>query len=131
MGIFLEMHSEALDHFIKFKSLVQKRCGNPIKTLWTYNGGEYVSHDFEDFYRKHAIVRQFMVPLLLNKTKLQKGRIGLLLKCFNVCFMLKILICNCHEDHLPVTDDAAIDEDHDVVPLVDDASHKFNAKLIV
>ncbi|MDM1593453.1 transposase family protein, partial [Escherichia coli] len=55
---FLKEKSEALNRFMDFKTYVEKQYGQWIKCLRTDGGGEYVSHAFEDYLRKHGIRRQ-------------------------------------------------------------------------
>ena len=55
---FLQEKSEAFEAFKSYKALVEKEVGNPIKVLRTDRGGEYNSHEFENFCENHGIKRQ-------------------------------------------------------------------------
>lgn len=59
---FLKAKSEAFDCFKKFKSLVEKLSGYPIKTLRTDRGGEFVSDEFSVFCEKNGIHRELTAP---------------------------------------------------------------------
>lgn len=55
---FLQVKSEAFAAFKSFKALVEKESGNVIKVLRTDRGGEYCSHEFENFCESHGIKKQ-------------------------------------------------------------------------
>ena len=55
---FLQEKSEAFVAFKSYKALVEKEVGNPIKVVRTDRGGEYNSHEFENFCENHGIKRQ-------------------------------------------------------------------------
>ena len=52
---FLKNKSEVFSIFQFFKSLVENEYGKKIKTLRSYNGGEFVKNEFEAFLSKHGI----------------------------------------------------------------------------
>jgi len=54
---FLEEKSEALEKLIAFKTYVEKQYGSWIKCVRSDGGGEYTSHAFDDYLRKHLIRR--------------------------------------------------------------------------
>ncbi|KAE8673309.1 Rho termination factor, putative isoform 1 [Hibiscus syriacus] len=69
--------------FKNFKARVELDSGNKIKCFRTDNGGEYTSEEFDDFYRKEGIKRQFTVANTpqqngeaewMNRTLLERTR---------------------------------------------------------
>ena len=46
---FLQQKSEVFDCFKSFKVLVEKKSGYFIKVLWTDDGGEYTSNEFNKY----------------------------------------------------------------------------------
>ncbi|MCO5569788.1 hypothetical protein L7F22_023503 [Adiantum nelumboides] len=55
---FLKAKSEAFEVFLEFKVMVEKENGCHIKCLCTDGGGEYMSHNFDDYLREQGIRRQ-------------------------------------------------------------------------
>ena len=51
---FLNTKSEVFDKFKEFKSLIENHSEKRIKTLRSYNGGEYTSKEFEALCRKES-----------------------------------------------------------------------------
>ena len=49
---FMQKKSETFSKFCEFKALVEKESGKQLKALWSDNGGEYISNELKDFYRK-------------------------------------------------------------------------------
>ena len=47
---FLNTKDEVFGKFKEFKSLIENDSERRIKTLRTYNGGEYTSKEFEEFF---------------------------------------------------------------------------------
>ena len=47
---------EALDKLIEFKVELENQLGKRIKTLWSDQGGEYMSTQFDSFLKKHGII---------------------------------------------------------------------------
>jgi hypothetical protein len=41
--------------FIEFKAFVEKKCGKPMNFLRSDNGGQYVSHTFEEYLSQNGI----------------------------------------------------------------------------
>ena len=56
---FLRHKSETFSKFKEFKALIEKQLGKSIKMLRSDGGGEYDSHEFSYFCKKHVIQRQF------------------------------------------------------------------------
>ncbi|KAG7550979.1 GAG-pre-integrase domain [Arabidopsis thaliana x Arabidopsis arenosa] len=54
---FLKEKSEAFSHFKLFKSKVETETGKKIKCLRTDRGGEYTSHEFENYCKEQGIRR--------------------------------------------------------------------------
>jgi len=51
-----------LGKFKEFKNLVEKQSECKLKCLRTDRGGEYVSHDFDDYCKENGIVHQLTMP---------------------------------------------------------------------
>ncbi|MCO5566386.1 hypothetical protein L7F22_020063 [Adiantum nelumboides] len=56
---FMKEKSEVFTHFQNFKAMVEKQIGNFVQCLRLDGGGEYFSHKFINFLKKHGIQRQF------------------------------------------------------------------------
>ena len=48
--------------FCEFKGLAEKESGMKLKALRNDNGGEYISHQFKDFYVSEGIKRELTAP---------------------------------------------------------------------
>ena len=59
---FMQKKSETFSNFCEFKALVEKESGKQVKTLWSDNGGEYISNEFKYFCSKEGIRRELIVP---------------------------------------------------------------------
>ena len=60
--------------FKAFKARVKLEFGKNIKCLKTNNGGEYTREEYDNFYQREGINRQFTVAYtLLNKMEWQSG----------------------------------------------------------
>eukprot|EP01018_Ginkgo_biloba_P037286 Gb_00434 [translate_table: standard] len=55
---FLKEKSEAFDFFKQFNAIAEKQSGDFLKLLRTDRGGEFTSHEFQDFCRENGIKRQ-------------------------------------------------------------------------
>lgn len=60
--ILLKEKSEAFDKFKKLKTLVEQETRATIKTFRTDRGGEFLSHEFQDYCEKHGIKRHLTAP---------------------------------------------------------------------
>ncbi|WJX50083.1 hypothetical protein P8452_36436 [Trifolium repens] len=58
----IKVKSEAFDVFKKFKALVEKQSGKPIKVLRTDGGGEYTSTEFENYCKEKGIIHEKQLP---------------------------------------------------------------------
>lgn len=56
---FLKEKSEVFGCFKVFKVLVEKQSGFMVKTLCSDRGGEYMSHEFENFLKENGIQHLF------------------------------------------------------------------------
>jgi hypothetical protein len=54
---FLKDKSDTFDQFKEYKALIEKQTGKHIRILRTYNGKEFESLQFEDFYKSVGIKR--------------------------------------------------------------------------
>eukprot|EP01018_Ginkgo_biloba_P036731 Gb_30317 [translate_table: standard] len=52
---FLKEKSEAFMKFVEFKAMAERQSGYKLRILHSDNGGEYISNEFKDFYRKVGI----------------------------------------------------------------------------
>ncbi|KAL2342497.1 hypothetical protein Fmac_003782 [Flemingia macrophylla] len=89
---FLQRKSEAFGVFKEFKMLVEKQCGNPIKTLRTDGGGEYTSLEFEKFCKDEGIVHDVIAPYTPQHNGTAERR--------NI-ILLNMVRCMLREKHLP------------------------------
>lgn len=55
---FLKEKSEAFTKFRKFRALVEKQSGYPLKTLRSDRGGEFTSNEFNDYCKQEGIQRE-------------------------------------------------------------------------
>ena len=59
---FLHSKSEVFFVFQKFVAYVETQFSSRIKVLRSYSGGEYMSHEFQDFLQNKGIVSQCSCP---------------------------------------------------------------------
>jgi transposase InsO family protein len=59
---FMQKKDQTFSKFCEFKSLVEKESGKQVKALRSDNGGEYISNEFKDFYKKEGIQRELIAP---------------------------------------------------------------------
>ena len=59
---FLRQKSNVFQTFKKWKCLVENETSRKLKFLRSDNGGEYCSHEFEDYCSTNDIHRQKIVP---------------------------------------------------------------------
>ena len=52
--------SESFEKFKEFKAQLENQTGKSIKSIRSDRGGEYLSTEFIEFFRKHSIVSQLM-----------------------------------------------------------------------
>jgi transposase InsO family protein len=60
---FLKQKYEFFGNFKAFKGLVEKEMYLKIKCLRLYKGGEFISHEFEEFCEVHGIKRNFSTAI--------------------------------------------------------------------
>ncbi|KAK2404089.1 hypothetical protein QL285_053465 [Trifolium repens] len=58
----IKVKSEAFNVFKRFKALVDKQSGKPIKVLRTDGGGEYTSTEFENYCKEQGIIHEVTAP---------------------------------------------------------------------
>ncbi|KAE8675254.1 hypothetical protein F3Y22_tig00111689pilonHSYRG00088 [Hibiscus syriacus] len=76
----IKKKSDVFSTFKNFKALVEFDSGNKIKCFRTDDGGEYTSEEFDDFYWKEGIKRQFT----LANTPQQNGAEAVNTTCYLV-----------------------------------------------
>ena len=59
---FLKTKREALEKFKIFKALVENESGLRLRALRTDNGGEYMSHAFQDYLQSNGIRHELTAP---------------------------------------------------------------------
>jgi hypothetical protein len=59
---FMKTKNETFKSFHEFKALIENQTGKPIRIPRSNNGGEYESHQFEDFCNEAGIKRQLTIP---------------------------------------------------------------------
>ena len=65
----LKNKSDAFNKFIEWQKLEARSSAQKLKTLRSYNGGEYISKEFENYFKREGIHREFTI----NKTPEQNG----------------------------------------------------------
>ncbi|KAE8678570.1 hypothetical protein F3Y22_tig00111403pilonHSYRG00065 [Hibiscus syriacus] len=101
----IKKKSDVFSTFKNFKARVELDSGNKIKCFRTYNGGEYTSEEFDDFYRKEGIKRQFTVANTpqqngvaeqMNRTLLERTRAMLRDTCLEKSFWAEAVNTACY-----------------------------------
>ena len=64
---FLAEKSKAFTIFKNFKNLVEKETGDFIRCLCTDRGGEFTSHEFNNFFKTNGMRRQLTTSTIPNK----------------------------------------------------------------
>ena len=59
---FLKAKNETFNKFQEFKALIENQIGKHVRALRTDNGGEFESHQFDDFCQEEGIRRQLVIP---------------------------------------------------------------------
>jgi hypothetical protein len=58
----LKEKKEVLNKFKEFKNSIEKQSECKLKCLKTDRGGEYISHDFDDYCKENVIVHRLTMP---------------------------------------------------------------------
>lgn len=58
----MQKNDQNFTKFCDFKALVEKELGKKAKSLWSDNGGEYVSNEFKNFCAMEGIKRVLTTP---------------------------------------------------------------------
>jgi transposase InsO family protein len=56
---FMKHKGEVFQHFLNFKTMVEKEKGVNIKCLKSNGGGEYFSNEFSEYLKEHGIQRKY------------------------------------------------------------------------
>lgn len=59
---FLKNKSESFEKFENFHSLMERQTGMKFKTLRSDRGGEFFAHEFQRYYNRLGIKREFTAP---------------------------------------------------------------------
>ena len=65
-GYLLEHKDQTFESFKNFKALVENKINIKIKMLRLNNKGEYNNNEFNVYYAKYGIKRQFTIPYTLQ-----------------------------------------------------------------
>lgn len=65
---------EAFETFKEFKALIENQTGKKIKVFRSDNGGEYVSNEFINFFKKEGIKKETIVPFTPEQNGLSKRK---------------------------------------------------------
>jgi len=77
---FMKHKGEMFQHFLNFKTMVEKEKGVSIKCLRSDGGGEYFSNEFNEYLKEHGIQRSTHVVIPHSKMELLKGKTNTLQK---------------------------------------------------
>ena len=58
----LKSKSSVFSTFVEYKSYVENTLGNKIKVVRSDSGGEFTSHQFQNYLKLHGIFQQFSCP---------------------------------------------------------------------
>jgi transposase InsO family protein len=58
-GALMKHKGEVFQHFLNFKTTVEKEKGVSIKCLRSNGGGEYFSKEFSEYLKEHGIQRKY------------------------------------------------------------------------
>jgi hypothetical protein len=56
---FMKEKCEVFQHFLNFKTMVEKEKGMSIKCLRSDGGGKYFSNEFNEYLNEHGIQRKY------------------------------------------------------------------------
>jgi hypothetical protein len=56
---FMKHKGEVFQHFLNFKTMVEKEKGVNIKCLKSNGRGEYFSNEFSEYLKEHGIQRKY------------------------------------------------------------------------
>jgi len=73
-GYLLEHKDQTFESFKVFKAFVDNQTNLKIKMLRSDNGREYNSSEFNEFYDKYGIKRQFMIPYMPQQNGVSKKK---------------------------------------------------------
>ncbi|KAL4379963.1 hypothetical protein GQ457_02G041430 [Hibiscus cannabinus] len=89
---FLKFKSEIAGAFWKFKRMVENQSGNHIQILWSDNGKEYTSDNFNAFCEEAGIEHQLTAPYSPQQNGVSERRNK---------YILEMTRCMLHEKNLP------------------------------
>jgi transposase InsO family protein len=85
---FMKSKNETFKNFHEFKALIENQTETHIRILRSNNGGEYESHQFEDFCKEEAIKRQLTVPYNPQQNGVAER------KNITICEAAKAMMCD-------------------------------------
>lgn len=89
--IFLKNKSEVFQTFQAYKAYAENHTNYTIKTLRSDNGGEFISNEFNNFFIKNGILRQF-IPYTPEQNGVSERKNRTLIECAR---------CMLHTSNLP------------------------------
>ncbi|KAF5759182.1 putative RNA-directed DNA polymerase [Helianthus annuus] len=102
MGLFSKTKSDALSFFKVFKALAENQAGSMIKTIRTDRGGEYCSHEFQNYLKENGIHHQLTtsytpqqngVAERKNRTLMELSRSMLRMKNLSHSYWAEVVAC--------------------------------------
>ena len=92
----MQKKSETFLKLYEFKALVEKESRKQVKSLWSDNGGEYISNEFKDFYSKEGIQRELITH---NRIGSWRGIIERSWVLHELCCMTRAYRCTYGKKH--------------------------------
>jgi hypothetical protein len=77
---FMKHKGEMFQHFLNFKTMVEKEKGVNIKCLRSNGRGKYFSNEFSEYLKEQGIEKNYSCSYSHNKIELLKEKIGTLQK---------------------------------------------------
>jgi len=70
----MQKKDQNVTKFCEFKEFVEKESGKKVKTLWSDNGGEYVSNEFKNLFGAEGIKLKLTSPHNHQRNGVDRGR---------------------------------------------------------
>ena len=111
---FMKHKSKVLDKFKEFEVTTTNDAGRAIGTLRTDNGGEYLSHAFQNYLKEKGIRHKLTVPHTpqqngvserMNRTLVQSARLMIAHAGLSNIFLGRSYLCSCVCEKSPSRND--------------------------